>query len=73
MKRSQALDIIWEAINELEDANLILSRLEKAGMMPPDTGKGYPIETVTPTGSIDYGISKDYRWEEEGDSEDENF
>jgi hypothetical protein len=35
MKRSEALNLIWEAINELEDANLILARLEKAGMMPP--------------------------------------
>jgi hypothetical protein len=35
MKRSQALEIIWEAINELEDADHILSKLERAGMLPP--------------------------------------
>jgi hypothetical protein len=29
------LNIIWEAINELEDADHILTRLEKAGMLPP--------------------------------------
>jgi len=65
MKRSDALRIIWEAINELEDADHILKRLEEAGMLPPDTGKGYPIEMVTPTGNIDYSISKDYTWEQE--------
>lgn len=35
MKRSDALRIIWEAINELEDADHILAALEKAGMLPP--------------------------------------
>lgn len=35
MKRSEALNVIWEAINELEDANYILRRLEDAGMLPP--------------------------------------
>lgn len=35
MKRSEMLSIIWEAINELEDANHILTRLEEAGMKPP--------------------------------------
>lgn len=35
MKRSEMLAIIWEAINELEDADHILTRLEKEGMLPP--------------------------------------
>lgn len=35
MKRSEALNLIWDSINELEDANHILTKLEKAGMMPP--------------------------------------
>ena len=29
------LRIIWEAINELEDADHILTRMEKEGMLPP--------------------------------------
>jgi hypothetical protein len=37
MKRSEALRIIWEAINELEDGNFILTKLEEAGMLPPWT------------------------------------
>ena len=41
MKRSDALNIIWEAINELEDANYILTKLEEAGMLP--TGFWYGI------------------------------
>lgn len=44
-------------------AEQILNVVEDSGMLPPDTGKGYPIETLTPTGNIDYGISKDNRWE----------
>ena len=35
MKRSEMLRIIWEAINELEDADHILKHLEDAGMKPP--------------------------------------
>lgn len=35
MKRSEMLRIIWEAINELEDADHILTRMEKEGMLPP--------------------------------------
>ena len=35
MKRSDVERIIWEAINELEDANHILKRLEDIGMLPP--------------------------------------
>lgn len=44
MKRSEALGIIWEAINELEDADHILTRLEKAGMLPP-TRLGPSLQT----------------------------
>jgi hypothetical protein len=29
------LEIIWESINEVEDADVLLTRLEKAGMQPP--------------------------------------
>lgn len=39
MKRSEMLNIIWEAINELEDADHILKRIEAAGMIPPVTFK----------------------------------
>lgn len=35
MKRSEMLGLIWEAINELEDADHILKRIEAAGMLPP--------------------------------------
>lgn len=65
MKRSEALDIIWTAINELEDGNYILTKLEEAGMLPPDTGMGCPIQIITPTNNIEYVISKDHRWEPE--------
>ena len=44
MKRSEALSLIWEAINELEDADHILKRLEEAGMLPPQM----PAKTFTP-------------------------
>lgn len=35
MKRSEMLSLIWDAINELEDADHILKRIEDAGMSPP--------------------------------------
>lgn len=35
MKRSAMIRIIWESINELEDADHVLQRIEKAGMLPP--------------------------------------
>jgi hypothetical protein len=65
LKRSDALRIIWEAINELEDANFILKKLEDAGMLPPDNGKGYPIEIVNPSGSVGYAIMPNNTWERE--------
>jgi hypothetical protein len=41
VKRSEALNLIWEAINELEDADHILKRLEDAGMLPPSIEVSY--------------------------------
>ena len=41
MKRSEMIRIIWEAINELEDAEHILQRIEQAGMLPPFNGELY--------------------------------
>lgn len=35
MKRSEMLNIIWESINEVENADVLLKRLEDAGMSPP--------------------------------------
>ena len=35
MKRSEMIAIIWNAINELEDGEHILSKMEAAGMAPP--------------------------------------
>lgn len=35
MKRSEMLNIIWYSINELEDAEHLLKRLEQAGLRPP--------------------------------------
>lgn len=32
---SEMLSLIWESINEVEDAEVLLSRMEKAGMKPP--------------------------------------
>ena len=49
MKRSQALNIIWEALNELEDADYILRKLEEVGMLPP----AMPAKTF---------VGEDYTW-----------
>lgn len=35
MKRSEMVQLIWLAINELEDGDHILKRIEDAGMLPP--------------------------------------
>lgn len=53
MKRSEALNLIWEAINELEDAELILSRLEKAGMLPPKYRKLVDSPSIHPSWHVD--------------------
>jgi hypothetical protein len=64
MKRSEALNLIWEAINELEDADHILKRLEDAGMLPPPCPGIYDtVPTVTMTGNLDYGWKR--QWEPE--------
>jgi len=47
MKRSEMVRIIWEAINELEDANHVLQRMEKAGMLPPPVMRESPL-TIGP-------------------------
>lgn len=77
MKRSEVVALIEGTIikckimvnpEELTDADLseeIMRTIEEVGMLPPDTGKGYNIVTVNPTGTHDYGISKDNRWEKE--------
>jgi hypothetical protein len=49
MKRSEALDLIWQAINELEDADHILTRLEQAGMLPPKFSKHIDSPTIHPS------------------------
>lgn len=66
MKRSEMLEIIWGAINELEDADFILTAIEKAGMKPPyHPTKVYYCEEVTPTGNIDHDYRQFQEWEEE--------
>lgn len=66
MKRSDMLRIIWEAINELEDADHILTKIEKAGMIPPPCPGIYDlVPTVTPTGNLDYGWKRDWEKEDE--------
>jgi hypothetical protein len=62
MKRSQALNIIWEAINELEDANYILKRLEDAGMQPPAYRKRHENPIFGPDWFADT-----YEWEPENE------
>jgi len=49
------LRIIWEAINELEDADHILKRIEDAGMLPPDNEEGY-----------EHGLNN-HKWEPENE------
>jgi hypothetical protein len=67
MRRSEALNIIWDAINELEDANFILTKLEEAGMTPPPRVGVYDtVPTVTPTGNLDYAWKRE--WEPESDA-----
>jgi hypothetical protein len=66
MKRSEMLRIIWEAVNELDDADHILTRIEEAGMLPPDTGKGVILGTRYMSTHLDYSQSQDNRWEPEG-------
>lgn len=39
MKRSEMLRIIWESINEVENAETLLTKLEEIGMLPPCTHK----------------------------------
>jgi hypothetical protein len=48
MKRSEALSIIWDAINELEDGNYILTKLEEAGMLPPGRYVAGTEDTIDP-------------------------
>ena len=60
MKRSEMLNIIWEAINELEDAEHILQRIEQAGMLPPFNNKYFDLHWR-------YGVSG-HLWEEEDES-----
>jgi hypothetical protein len=62
MKRSQALAII----NELDDADQILTRLENIGMLPPPCPGVYDtVPTVTPTGNLNYSWKK--QWEPENE------
>jgi hypothetical protein len=56
MRRSEMVNIIWDAINELEDGDYILQRIEAAGMMPPDTHQH---------------LTFDYSWEPELTAADE--
>jgi len=64
MKRSEMVSIIWDAINELEDADYILQVIEKAGMLPPPIFGVYDnVPTVTPTGNLDYSFKRG--WEPE--------
>ena len=37
MRRSEMVNLIWDAINELEDGDYILQIIENAGMLPPTT------------------------------------
>ena len=53
MKRSDMEQLIWEAINEVEDAGVILAKIEKAGMEPPG-GKWDDEE-------VDYATEKNWR------------
>lgn len=68
MKRSEMLSLIWESINEVEDADVLLTRMEKAGMMPPDTGNGPMVGTQYMPTHLDYSKQPDYRWEPENET-----
>ena len=64
MKRSEMVNLIWDAINELEDGDYILQVIEKAGMLPPPIFGTYDnVPTVTPTGHLDYSFKR--AWEPE--------
>lgn len=62
MKRSDMAQIIWLAINELEDGDHILKRIEEAGMLPP-----MKELTVTRLNGEYVGKQLTFTWEPEDD------
>lgn len=67
MKRSDMLRILWESINEVENAETLLDRIEAAGMLPPHTDwfvNNKPDEMHWSE------IHDYYQWEPEDDGDD---
>ena len=62
MKRSEMLNIIWNAINELEDGDHILKRIEEAGMLPP----ARTVRVENPIFGPDW-TKTEHTWEPEND------
>lgn len=75
MKKSEMLGKIWTLLYLETDLNeeslkdlalMILKEVEDNDMQPPKhPTKGWPIVTVNPTGTHDYGTKVVYEWEEE--------
>lgn len=75
MKRSEMIKKVRQAVNEargvfddphisIEEADVVLSKLEQAGMNPPPIQGVYDtVPTVTPTGNLNYGFKRE--WEPE--------
>lgn len=70
MKRSNMILNIAECLIEphfpddvLKEANYILTKLEKLGMLPPKMIVVYNNSTVTPTDHLDYDYKRE--WESE--------
>ena len=77
MKRSEILEEIVEhfiAYSYLttppkESANFLLTKLEKMGMLPPDTKKGFWVSVNYGTQYANYEERKpDHRWEPEDET-----
>lgn len=72
MKRSEAVLAIMECLVEPhsedveKEADYILKKLEKFGMLPPEIEGVYSnIPTVTPTGHLDYSYKRGWEPEDE--------
>lgn len=68
MKRSEMVQLIWEAINELEDGDHILKRIEEAGMVPPILrDKSFRLDK---NGVMTYAV---HEWEDEDKPAPEDY